>query len=156
MLWRPMKRFQEQSSAILTAKVAIPVYSPTKEDEKIDELKFVRIKCGNEIHEGFSVVNTDTVPRYPCNRIEDFQYLKIDDSNTGSTHYVAVSKRLVNDMLDCSSAYEASVRKRSVYSQTANSYVSSRAVEGITADDPEINFQQRNDLSETSYPLKFT
>ncbi|GFX83696.1 uncharacterized protein TNCV_349601 [Trichonephila clavipes] len=43
------ERFQEQSSAILTAKVAIPVYSPTKEDEKIDELKLVRIKCGNEI-----------------------------------------------------------------------------------------------------------
>ncbi|GFT66574.1 CCHC-type domain-containing protein [Trichonephila clavipes] len=38
------ERFQEQSSAILTAKVAIPVYSLTKEDEKIDELKFVRIK----------------------------------------------------------------------------------------------------------------
>ncbi|GFY25298.1 uncharacterized protein TNCV_2484181 [Trichonephila clavipes] len=43
------ERFQEQSSAILTAKVAIPVYSPTKEDEKIDKLKFVRIKCGNKI-----------------------------------------------------------------------------------------------------------
>ncbi|GFS88478.1 CCHC-type domain-containing protein [Trichonephila clavipes] len=43
------ERFQEQSSAILTAKVAIPVYSPAKENEKIDELQFVHIKCGNEI-----------------------------------------------------------------------------------------------------------
>ncbi|GFV82624.1 hypothetical protein TNCV_1618531 [Trichonephila clavipes] len=43
------ERFQEPSSAILTAKVAISVYSPTKEDEKINELKFVHIQCGNEI-----------------------------------------------------------------------------------------------------------
>ncbi|GFW76755.1 CCHC-type domain-containing protein [Trichonephila clavipes] len=62
------ERFQEQSSAILTAKVAIPVYSPTKEDEKIDELQFVRIKCGNEILKAvidtgalISVVRADVV-----------------------------------------------------------------------------------------------
>ncbi|GFW21484.1 retrovirus-related Pol polyprotein from transposon opus [Trichonephila clavipes] len=50
------ERFQEQSSAILTAKVAIPVYSLAKEDEKIDELQFVYIKCGNEILK--AVINT--------------------------------------------------------------------------------------------------
>ncbi|GFT09119.1 retrovirus-related Pol polyprotein from transposon 297 [Trichonephila clavipes] len=62
------ERFQEQSSSILTVKVAIPVYSPTKEDEKIDELKFVRIKCGNEILKAvidtgaqISVVRADVV-----------------------------------------------------------------------------------------------
>ncbi|GFS72078.1 retrovirus-related Pol polyprotein from transposon opus [Trichonephila clavipes] len=52
------ERFQEQSSAILTAKVAIPVYSPAKENEKIDELQFVHIKCGNEILKAV----IDTVP----------------------------------------------------------------------------------------------
>ncbi|GFU29250.1 uncharacterized protein TNCV_1974991, partial [Trichonephila clavipes] len=40
------ERFQEQSSAILTAKVAIPVYSPAKENEKIDELQFVPLSVG--------------------------------------------------------------------------------------------------------------
>ncbi|GFV33293.1 uncharacterized protein TNCV_1498151 [Trichonephila clavipes] len=63
------ERFQEQSSAILTAKVAIPVYSPNKEDEKIDELQFVfHIKCGNEILKAvidtgaqISVVRADVV-----------------------------------------------------------------------------------------------
>ncbi|GFY68261.1 hypothetical protein TNIN_220451 [Trichonephila inaurata madagascariensis] len=38
--------------------VAIPVCSPTKEEEKIDELKFVRIKCGNEILK--AVIDTRT------------------------------------------------------------------------------------------------
>ncbi|GFU84762.1 retrovirus-related Pol polyprotein from transposon opus [Trichonephila clavipes] len=38
------ERFQEPCSAILMAKVAIPICSPTKEEEKIDELKFVRLK----------------------------------------------------------------------------------------------------------------
>ncbi|GFU37636.1 uncharacterized protein TNCV_1516361 [Trichonephila clavipes] len=62
------ERFQEQSSAILTAKVAIPVYSPAKENEKIDELQFVHIKCGNEILKAvidtgaqISVVRADVV-----------------------------------------------------------------------------------------------
>ncbi|GFV04147.1 retrovirus-related Pol polyprotein from transposon opus [Trichonephila clavipes] len=62
------ERFQEQSSAILTAKVAISVYSPAKENEKIDELQFVHIKCGNEILKAvidtgaqISVVRADVV-----------------------------------------------------------------------------------------------
>ncbi|GFQ85927.1 hypothetical protein TNCT_622061 [Trichonephila clavata] len=39
---------QESFSAILTAKVAIPVCSPTKEEEKIDDLKVVRTLCAQK------------------------------------------------------------------------------------------------------------
>ncbi|GFW38544.1 retrovirus-related Pol polyprotein from transposon opus [Trichonephila clavipes] len=157
------ERFQEQSSAILTAKVAIPVYSPAKEDEKIDELQFVHIKCGNEILKAvidtgaqISVVRADVVEGQSVDSGGTIQImsafgerevtelkifnLKIDDSR----HVVvpimcAVSKRLVNDMLVCSSAYEALLENARVQfiHNPANSYVSSRAVEGITADDPK-------------------
>ncbi|GFU77878.1 retrovirus-related Pol polyprotein from transposon opus [Trichonephila clavipes] len=100
------ERFQEQSSAILTAKVAIPVYSPAKEDEKIDELQFVHIKCGNEILKAV----IDTGARYPC-----------------------------------------AVRKRVQFIHNpANSYVSSRAVEGITADDPKSISSQ--EMTRETYP----
>ncbi|GFX29577.1 retrovirus-related Pol polyprotein from transposon opus [Trichonephila clavipes] len=51
-----------------TSRVAIPVYSSTKEDEKIDELQSVHIKCGNEILKAvidtgaqISVVRADVV-----------------------------------------------------------------------------------------------
>ncbi|GFV81891.1 retrovirus-related Pol polyprotein from transposon opus [Trichonephila clavipes] len=134
--------FQEQSSAILTAKVTIPVYSPTKEDEKIDELKFVRIKCGNEILKAvidtgaqISVLRADVVEGQSADSGGTIQImsafgerevtelkifnLKIDDSRHGVVPIMcAVSKRLVNDMLVCSSAYEALLENaRAVYSQ---------------------------------------
>ncbi|GFU65624.1 hypothetical protein TNCV_635471 [Trichonephila clavipes] len=105
MLWRPMNVFRTIISAILTAKVAIPVYSPAKENEKIDELQFVHIKCGNEILK--AVIDTDC-PEYPW---------------------------LVNDMLVCSSAYEALLENVQFIHNPQTSTVSSRAVEGITADD---------------------
>ncbi|GFV58173.1 retrovirus-related Pol polyprotein from transposon opus [Trichonephila clavipes] len=125
------ERFQEQSSAILTAKVAIPVYSPAKENEKIDELQFVHIKCGNEILKAvidtgaqISVVRADVVEGQSVDSGGTIQImsafgerevtelkifnLKIDDSRHGVVPIMcAVSKRLVNDMLVCSSAYEA-------------------------------------------------
>ncbi|GFU36220.1 CCHC-type domain-containing protein [Trichonephila clavipes] len=105
------ERFQEQSSAILTAKVAIPVYSPAKENEKIDELQFVHIKCGNEILKAvidtgaqISVVRADVVEGQSVdsggtiqimsafgersNRIEDFQPENRRLQTRGSTHYV--------------------------------------------------------------------
>ncbi|GFW07119.1 retrovirus-related Pol polyprotein from transposon opus [Trichonephila clavipes] len=136
------ERFQEQSSAILTA-VAIPVYSSTKEDEKIDELKFVRIKCGNEILKAvidtgvqISVVRADVVEGQSVDSGGTIQImsafgerevtewkifnLKIDVSRHGVVPIIcAVSKSLVNDMLVCSSAYEALLENaRSVYSQS--------------------------------------
>ncbi|GFW35849.1 retrovirus-related Pol polyprotein from transposon opus [Trichonephila clavipes] len=100
------ERFQEQSSAILTAKVAIPVYSPAKEDEKIDELQFVHIKCGKEILKAvidtgaqISVVRADVVEGQSVDSGGTIQImsafgerevtelkifnLKIDDSDTG-------------------------------------------------------------------------
>ncbi|GFT20832.1 retrovirus-related Pol polyprotein from transposon opus [Trichonephila clavipes] len=155
------ERLQEQSSAILTAKVAIPVYSPTKEDEKIDELQFVHIKCGNEILKAvtntgvqISMVRADVVEGQSVDSGGTIQImsafgerevtelkifnLKIDDSRHGVVPIMcAVSKRLVNDMLVCSSAYEALLENARVQfiHNPANSYVSSRAVEGITADD---------------------
>ncbi|GFR26375.1 CCHC-type domain-containing protein [Trichonephila clavata] len=61
------KHLQEPSSAILTAKVVIHVCS-IKEEEKIDDFKFVHIKCGQEtlkavIDTGaqISVVRTDVI-----------------------------------------------------------------------------------------------
>ncbi|GFW18471.1 retrovirus-related Pol polyprotein from transposon opus [Trichonephila clavipes] len=125
------ERFQEASPAILTAKVAIPVCSPAKEEEKIDELKFVRIKCGNEILkvvidtgaqiyvvradvvEGLVVDSGGTIQimsAFGERKITELKIfnLKIDDSRHGGVpNMCAVSKRLVNDMLLCSSAYEA-------------------------------------------------
>ncbi|GFS58462.1 uncharacterized protein TNCV_2475611 [Trichonephila clavipes] len=110
------ERFQEQSSAILTAKVAIPVYSPAKEDEKIDELQFVHIKCGNEILKAvidtgaqISVVRADVVEGQSVNSGGTIQImsafgerevtelkifnLKIDDSRHGVVPIMcAVSK----------------------------------------------------------------
>ncbi|GFX70951.1 retrovirus-related Pol polyprotein from transposon opus [Trichonephila clavipes] len=141
--------------------VAIPVYSPTKEDEKIDELQFVHIKCGNEILKAvidtgaqISVVRADVVEGQSVDSGGTIQImsafgerevtelkifnLKIDDSRHGVVPIMcAVSKRLVNDMLVCSSAYEALLENVQFIHNPANSYVSSRAVEGITADDPK-------------------
>ncbi|GFV89301.1 retrovirus-related Pol polyprotein from transposon opus [Trichonephila clavipes] len=105
--------FQEQSSAILTAKVAIPVYSPTKEEEKIDELKFIRIKCGNEILK--AVINK------------------------GAQISVVRADAVEGQSVDSRAALlKLAVRKRVQFIHNpTNSYVSSRAVEGITADDPK-------------------
>ncbi|GFW30654.1 retrovirus-related Pol polyprotein from transposon opus [Trichonephila clavipes] len=137
------ERFQEQSSAILTAKVAIPVYSPIKEDEKIDELQSVHIKCGNEILKAvidtgaqISVVRADVVEGQSVHSGGTIQImsafgerevtelkifnLKIDDSRHGFIH------------------------------NPANSYVSSRAVEGITADDPKSISSQ--EMTRETYP----
>ncbi|GFU89343.1 retrovirus-related Pol polyprotein from transposon opus [Trichonephila clavipes] len=170
------ERFQEQSSAILTAKVAIPVYSPAKEDEKIDELQFVHIKCGNEILKAvidtgaqISVVRADVVEGQSVDSGGTIQImsafgerevtelkifnLKIDDSRLGVVPIMcAVSKRLVNDMLVCSSAYEALLENARVQfiHNPANSYVSSRAVEGITADDPKSISSQK--MTRETYP----
>ncbi|GFS60079.1 retrovirus-related Pol polyprotein from transposon opus [Trichonephila clavipes] len=140
------ERFQEQSSAILTAKVAIPVYSPTKEDEKIDELQSVHIKCGNEILKAvidtgaqISVVRADVVEGQSVDSGGTIQImsafgerevtelkifnLKIDDSRHGVVPIMcAVSRRLVNDM----------------------------AVEGITADDPKSISSQ--EMPRETYP----
>ncbi|GFU03967.1 retrovirus-related Pol polyprotein from transposon opus [Trichonephila clavipes] len=168
------ERFQEQSSAILTAKVAIPVYSPAKEDEKIDELQFVHIKCGNEILKAvidtgaqISVVRADVVEGQSVDSGGTIQImsafgerevtelkifnLKIDDSRHGVVPIMcAVSKRLVNDMLVCSSAYEALLENVQFIHNPANSYVSSRAVEGITADDPKSISSQ--EMTRETYP----
>ncbi|GFV95690.1 retrovirus-related Pol polyprotein from transposon opus [Trichonephila clavipes] len=138
--------FQEQSSAILTAKVAIPVYSPIKEDEKIDELQSVHIKCGNEILKAvidtgaqISVVRADVVEGQSVDSGGTIQImsafgerevtelkifnLKIDDSRHGVVPIMcAVSRRLVNDM----------------------------AVEGITADDPKSISSQ--EMPRETYP----
>ncbi|GFU93469.1 transposon Ty3-I Gag-Pol polyprotein [Trichonephila clavipes] len=79
--------------------------------------------------------------------------LKIDDSRHGVVPIMcAVSKRLVNDMLVCSSAYEAlleNARVQFIHNPT-NSYVSSRAVEGITADDPKSISSQ--EITRETYP----
>ncbi|GFX22439.1 hypothetical protein TNCV_3600711 [Trichonephila clavipes] len=168
------ERFQEQSSAILTAKVAIPVYSPAKENEKIDELQFVHIKCGNEILKAvidtgaqISVVRADVVEGQSVDSGGTIQImsafgerevtelkifnLKIDDSRHGVVPIMcAVSKRLVNDMLVCSSAYEALLENVQFIHNPANSYVSSRAVEGITADDPKSISSQ--EMTRETYP----
>ncbi|GFW46293.1 retrovirus-related Pol polyprotein from transposon opus [Trichonephila clavipes] len=168
------ERFQEQSSAILTAKVAIPVNSPAKEHEKIDELQFVHIKCGNEILKAvidtgaqISVVRADVVEGQSVDSGGTIQImsafgerevtklkifnLKIDDSRHGVVPIMcAVSKRLVNDMLVCSSAYEALLENVQFIHNPANSYVSSRAVEGITADDPKSISSQ--EMTRETYP----
>ncbi|GFT59703.1 retrovirus-related Pol polyprotein from transposon opus [Trichonephila clavipes] len=168
------ERFQEQSSAILTAKVAIPVYSPAKENEKIDELQFVHIKCGNEILKAvidtgaqISVVRADVVEGQSVDSGGTIQImsafgerevtelkifnLKIDDSRHGVVPIMcAVSKRLVNDMLVCSSAYEALLENVQFIHNPANFYVSSRAVEGITADDPKSISSQ--EMTRETYP----
>ncbi|GFW56289.1 retrovirus-related Pol polyprotein from transposon opus [Trichonephila clavipes] len=167
------ERFQEQSSAILTAKV-IPVYSPAKENEKIDELQFVHIKCGNEILKAvidtgaqISVVRADVVEGQSVDSGGTIQImsafgerevtelkifnLKIDDSRHGVVPIMcAVSKRLVNDMLVCSSAYEALLENVQFIHNPANFYVSSRAVEGITADDPKSISSQ--EMTRETYP----
>ncbi|GFU18828.1 retrovirus-related Pol polyprotein from transposon opus [Trichonephila clavipes] len=168
------ERFQEQSSAILTAKVAIPVYSPAKENEKIDELQFVHIKCGNEVLKAvidtgaqISVVRADVVEGQSVDSGGTIQImsafgerevtelkifnLKIDDSRHGVVPIMcAVSKRLVNDMLVCSSAYEALLENVQFIHNPANFYVSSRAVEGITADDPKSISSQ--EMTRETYP----
>ncbi|GFS88479.1 retrovirus-related Pol polyprotein from transposon opus [Trichonephila clavipes] len=77
--------------------------------------------------------------------------LKIDDSRHGVVPIMcAVSKRLVNDMLVCSSAYEALLENVQFIHNPANSYVSSRAVEGITADDPKSISSQ--EMTRETYP----
>ncbi|GFV30371.1 retrovirus-related Pol polyprotein from transposon opus [Trichonephila clavipes] len=77
--------------------------------------------------------------------------LKIDDSRHGVAPIMcAVSKRLVNDMLVFSSAYEALLENVQFIHNPANSYVSSRAVEGITADDPKSISSQ--EMTRETYP----
>ncbi|GFU74182.1 retrovirus-related Pol polyprotein from transposon opus [Trichonephila clavipes] len=157
-----------------TSRVAIPVYSPIKEDEKIDELQSVHIKCGNEILKAvidtgaqISVVRADVVEGQSVDSGGTIQImsafgerevtelkifnLKIDDSRHGVVPIMcAVSKRLVNDMLVCSSAYEALLENVQFIHNPANSYVSSRAVEGITADDPKSISSQ--EMTRETYP----
>ncbi|GFV09101.1 retrovirus-related Pol polyprotein from transposon opus [Trichonephila clavipes] len=157
-----------------TSRVAIPVYSPTKEDEKIDELQSVHIKCGNEILKAvidtgaqISVVRADVVEGQSVDSGGTIQImsafgerevtelkifnLKIDDSRHGVVPIMcAVSRRLVNDMLVCSSAYEALLENVQFIHNPANSYVSSRAVEGITADDPKSISSQ--EMPRETYP----
>ncbi|GFX50421.1 retrovirus-related Pol polyprotein from transposon opus [Trichonephila clavipes] len=157
-------------------RVAIPVYSPTKEDEKIDELQFVHIKCRNEILKAvidtgaqISVVRANVVEGQSVDSGGTIQImsafgerevtelkifnLKINDSRHGVVPIMcAVSKRLVNDMLVCSSAYEAlleNARVQFIHNPT-NSYVSSRAVEGITAGDPKSISSQ--EMTRETYP----
>ncbi|GFX28373.1 retrovirus-related Pol polyprotein from transposon opus [Trichonephila clavipes] len=77
--------------------------------------------------------------------------LKIVDSRYGVVPIMcAVSKRLVNDMLVCSSAYEALLENVQFIHNPANSYVSSRAVEGINADDPKSISSQ--EMTRETYP----
>ncbi|GFW15127.1 hypothetical protein TNCV_172741 [Trichonephila clavipes] len=77
--------------------------------------------------------------------------LKIDDSRHGVVPIMcAVSKRLVNDMLVCSSDYEALLENVQFIHNSSNSYVSSRAIEGITADDPKSISSQ--EMTRETYP----
>ncbi|GFU83479.1 retrovirus-related Pol polyprotein from transposon opus [Trichonephila clavipes] len=147
---------------------------PAKENEKIDELQFVHIKCGNEILKAvidtgaqISVVRADVVEGQSVDSGGTIQImsafgerevtelkifnLKIDDSRHGVVPIMcAVSKRLVNDMLVCSSAYEALLENVQFIHNPANFYVSSRAVEGITADDPKSISSQK--MTRETYP----
>ncbi|GFQ64298.1 hypothetical protein TNCT_356861 [Trichonephila clavata] len=64
--------------------------------------------------------------------------LKVHDSRHGEVLIMcAMSKKLVNEMSICYSAYEALLEKVQFVCNPANSYVSSRAVEGITTNDPK-------------------
>ncbi|GFT91936.1 uncharacterized protein TNCV_4791201 [Trichonephila clavipes] len=156
-----------------------------EEDEKIDELKFVRIKCENEILEPeglglssdtgaqISVVRSDVVEGHSIDSGGTIQIisafgerevtelkifnLKIVDSDTVVPIMCAVSKRAGGcDILVSSSAYEA-LLENAVYLQPCKKLlcIFKKAVEGIAADDPKSISSQENDPRNFT-PLKLT
>ncbi|GFU18744.1 transposon Ty3-I Gag-Pol polyprotein [Trichonephila clavipes] len=126
------ERFQEQSSAILTAKVAIPAVIDTGAQISVVRADVVE---GQSVDSGGTIQIMSAFGEREVTELKIFN-LKIDDSRHGVAPIMcAVSKRLVNDMLVCSSAYEALLENVQFIHNPANFYVSSRAVEGITADD---------------------
>ncbi|GFW98435.1 retrovirus-related Pol polyprotein from transposon opus [Trichonephila clavipes] len=137
------ERFQKQSSAILTAKVAIPVYSPTKEDEKIDELQSVHIKSGNEILKAV----IDTGAQISVVRADVVEGQSVD---IGGTIQImsAFGEREVTELKIFNLKIDDS--RHGFIHDPANSYVSSRAVEGITADDPK--FISSQEMTRETYP----
>ncbi|GFU57548.1 retrovirus-related Pol polyprotein from transposon opus [Trichonephila clavipes] len=151
------------SPAVLMAESTIPVTTPINEEKGMDDLRVVYVKVKGEqeivndvidtgaqmpvvradVVEGQSVDSGGTIQimsafgEREVTELKIFN-LKIDDSRHGFVPIIcAVSKRLVNDMLVCSSAYEALLENVQFIHNPANSYVSSKAVEGITADDPK-------------------
>ncbi|GFT13820.1 retrovirus-related Pol polyprotein from transposon 412 [Trichonephila clavipes] len=137
------EHFQEQSSAILTAKVAIPVYSPAKEDEKIDDLQFVHIKCGNEILKAV----IDTGAQISVVRADVVEGQSVDSGGTIQI-MSAFGEREVTELKIFNLKIDDF--RHGFIHNPANSYVSSRAVEGITADDPKSISSQ--EMTRETYP----
>ncbi|GFY07797.1 uncharacterized protein TNCV_4287331 [Trichonephila clavipes] len=137
------ERFQDQSSAILTAKVAIPVYSPIKEDEKIDELQSVLIKCGNEILKAV----IDTGAQISVVRADVVEGQSVDSGGTIQI-MSAFGEREVTELKIFNLKIDDS--RHGFIHNPANSYVSSRAVEGITADDTKSISSQ--EMTRETYP----
>ncbi|GFV75457.1 uncharacterized protein TNCV_1483031 [Trichonephila clavipes] len=133
------ERFQEQSSAILTAKVAIPVYSPIKEDE----LQSVHIKCGNEILKAV----IDTGAQISVARADVVEGQSVDSGGTIQI-MSAFGEREVTELKIFNLKIDDS--RHGFIHNPANSYVSSRAVEGITADDPKSISSQ--EMTRETYP----
>ncbi|GFT78267.1 retrovirus-related Pol polyprotein from transposon opus [Trichonephila clavipes] len=173
---RAGEHMRETSSAVLMAEATIPVTTPIKEENGTDDLRVVYVKVKGEqemanavmdtgaqmpvvradVVEGQSVDSGGTIQimsafgEREVTELKIFN-LKIDDSRHGVVPIMcAVSKRLVNDMLVCSSAYEALLENVQFIHNPANSYVSSRAVEGITADDPKSISSQ--EMTRETYP----
>ncbi|XP_042905941.2 uncharacterized protein [Parasteatoda tepidariorum] len=121
---------EKEKPEVLTAKISIPVSKSVDISGNIDDLKLVRVKCGNVVLNGIvdtgaqiSVVREKLVADIPCegeSKIEIssafgesevtplkiFQ-MKINDELHGSVPITcAVSKKLVTDLLLSSSAYE--------------------------------------------------
>ncbi|GFV57400.1 retrovirus-related Pol polyprotein from transposon opus [Trichonephila clavipes] len=143
------ERFQEQSSAILTAKVAIPAVIDTGAQISVVRADVVE---GQSVDSGGTIQIMSAFGEREVIELKIFN-LKIDDSRHGVVPILcAVSRRLVNDMLVCSSAYEALLENVQFIHNPANSYVSSRAVEGIAADDPKSISSQ--EMPRETYPFE--
>ncbi|GFV00101.1 retrovirus-related Pol polyprotein from transposon 297 [Trichonephila clavipes] len=117
------ERFQEQSSAILTAKVAIPAVIDTGAQISVVRADVVE---GQSVDSGGTIQIMSAFGEREVTELKIFN-LKIDDSRHG---------RCLENV--------------QFIHNPANFYVSSRAVEGITADDPKSISSQ--EMTRETYP----
>ncbi|GFV62168.1 integrase catalytic domain-containing protein [Trichonephila clavipes] len=102
---RAGEHMRETSPAVLMAEATIPVTTPIKEENGMDDLRVVYVKVKGEQNK-WRMLSWTQVPRCPW----EHEMGEVKDSNMELNDLrhgvVPVSKNLVNDMLICSSDYE--------------------------------------------------
>ncbi|GFX42899.1 uncharacterized protein TNCV_5072631 [Trichonephila clavipes] len=139
------EHIRETAPAVLMAEATIPVTTPIKDENGMDDLRVVYVKVKGEQEMVNAVM--DTGAQMPVVRADVVEGQSVDSGGTIQI-MLAFEERDLTELKIFNLKIDDS--RHGFIHNPANSYVSSRAVEGITADDPKSISSQ--EMTRETYP----